>query len=769
MEVFIKKNNSKKNETGFTLIELLTIIVVLSLIVSIVVLISTSVISKAKNKSYEVTVNNIEKAASGYIIETQLPISWINKGDTGKEYVCVIVQDLIDNGYFKSDILDSYVGKDVKVNNDDFIYLERDSNTKTVEKEILLSQGIDDYDDYFSLCNDVDKRGIINIKYEPIGWSKSKDIFIEYKLVNNINYLSSYRYGYKYNENEIIDIDNVFNSYTEKQNLTVNKNGTIYAEIKYSDGEIISKSLDIDGIDNVGPVISMGRYNGVSSVSESVVIPIVVTDVGVGVDSNSFTTNDLVVSIGNKVITDAINLIKINDNNYNLQINNSVDVGTIKIEIDDNSVFDKLENPNEKVIIDTGIMFNVKYNINYNLQFVNAVKGTKSPIYGTYGNVVYIDNPSYDNYNFKGWSFNGDISIAKYGSDDSVINYWNNKNIKVTDKYFKNLSSVNGTVVTMTANWEVNLVDRIKYLYNKNAKGNNLKKDKDGNIRFYNSNPNNYVKYNNELWRIIGVFNVSDGNKITERIKLVRDDILFDASYDVSAINVNGGCGVNNWPTSSLKSALNDYYSGDSSTCEYYTGSIVKTQHICEDNPISKKCEENFSKLSSTAINMIDNALWYLGGIEMGGAADGDNIIGAEEAFVDEHGNRTGRQCKSSGTAGNCTDKIVRDTRWIGKVALISPSDFGFASGDANCYNDDITYNTLCKNSNWMISDSTFWTLNPRDSNYFASVVWVAKKHLIDHVVGHTNGVRPSVYLKNEVSTVLGIGTKNDPYILVMP
>ena len=40
----------------------------------------------------------------------------------------------------------------------------------------------------------------------------------------------------------------------------------------------------------------------------------------------------------------------------------------------------------------------------------------------------------------------------------------------------------------------------------------------DENIRYYGSNPNNYVSFNNELWRIIGVF----GNNV----KLVRKDRL---------------------------------------------------------------------------------------------------------------------------------------------------------------------------------------------------------------------------------------------------
>ena len=62
----------------------------------------------------------------------------------------------------------------------------------------------------------------------------------------------------------------------------------------------------------------------------------------------------------------------------------------------------------------------------------------------------------------------------------------------------------------------------IEKLYNNELSRieNGLKKDntEDQNIRYYGSNPNNYVRFNNELWRIIGVFN--------DNVKLVRKQIL---------------------------------------------------------------------------------------------------------------------------------------------------------------------------------------------------------------------------------------------------
>ena len=62
----------------------------------------------------------------------------------------------------------------------------------------------------------------------------------------------------------------------------------------------------------------------------------------------------------------------------------------------------------------------------------------------------------------------------------------------------------------------------------------------DQNIRYYGSDPNNYVKFNNELWRIIGVF----GNNV----KLVRSESLGSLSWDSSDSSINKGNGTSDNP-----------------------------------------------------------------------------------------------------------------------------------------------------------------------------------------------------------------------------
>lgn len=73
--------------------------------------------------------------------------------------------------------------------------------------------------------------------------------------------------------------------------------------------------------------------------------------------------------------------------------------------------------------------------------------------------------------------------------------------------------------------------------------------------RYIGSIPNNYIQFNDEVWRIIGVFPVEgeNGEKV-ERVKIIREESIGNISWDTSKKSV--------WPTSSLYNLLNlgEYY-----------------------------------------------------------------------------------------------------------------------------------------------------------------------------------------------------------------
>ena len=71
--------------------------------------------------------------------------------------------------------------------------------------------------------------------------------------------------------------------------------------------------------------------------------------------------------------------------------------------------------------------------------------------------------------------------------------------------------------------------------------------------RYEGKNPNNYIWFNNEYWRIIGVFDsTSHGQSEKNMVKIIRDDVLSGLAWDKSD--------KNDWSTASLNLLLNGAY-----------------------------------------------------------------------------------------------------------------------------------------------------------------------------------------------------------------
>ena len=310
----------------------------------------------------------------------------------------------------------------------------------------------------------------------------------------------------------------------------------------------------------------------------------------------------------------------------------------------------------------------------------------------------------------------------------------------------------------------------IEKLYNNELSRieNGLKKDntEDQNIRYYGSNPNNYVSFNNELWRIIGVFE--------NNVKLVRSEKLGNLSWDSSESSVNSGYGVNEWSQADLKNYLNTmYYGGTSVTC--YNG----------ENNQTKTCPTN--TIDETSKSLIDYHTWNTGAIDVT-----DTTIVNQETFAlntvsfynAERGTKTGKIC-TSGTG--CNDTVERTTEWPGYIGLPYATDWAYASGESACetnmyagYNatasspDKAFANMTCKKNNWMhhgtttdIEDAT-WFMSPNANPDLALFVWFVNgdgRAGYDNVADHLSAF-PTIYLKSNILIESGTGTSSNPYIL---
>ena len=247
--------------------------------------------------------------------------------------------------------------------------------------------------------------------------------------------------------------------------------------------------------------------------------------------------------------------------------------------------------------------------------------------------------------------------------------------------------------------------------------------------RYEGNNPNNYVLFNDELWRIIGVFSVNTQSNGTQNlVKLIRNETLDGLAWH--------GSNTNDWSVATLQQQLNNgYYNGTDSTCNFYS-SYTKTCYFSETG------------LNSTARNMVESVVWNLGGIS-------SNSNTAEEFYTAERGT---------------TVYSGRPTTWTGKVGLMYPSDYGYAVLASSCSRSTNlgSYNTTaCAGNNWLKTDSTQWTMTPKSSSS-SNVFGVTYSGNLSNTTraNYGYGVRPSIYLKSNIAVMGGDGSRDFPYII---
>ena len=79
------------------------------------------------------------------------------------------------------------------------------------------------------------------------------------------------------------------------------------------------------------------------------------------------------------------------------------------------------------------------------------------------------------------------------------------------------------------------------------------------NLRYIGITPNNYIKFNNGIWKIIGIMKVkTDDNTLEERLKIIRlNNINNQKDFGKYVWDYKN---TSNWTTSTLKDMLNGIY-----------------------------------------------------------------------------------------------------------------------------------------------------------------------------------------------------------------
>ncbi len=292
--------------------------------------------------------------------------------------------------------------------------------------------------------------------------------------------------------------------------------------------------------------------------------------------------------------------------------------------------------------------------------------------------------------------------------------------------------------------------------------------------RYIGKSPNNYITFNSETWRIIGVFQTDDGKN---RLKIIKDEVaLVSSSWDHKGNGVGNSTseyGSNDWTNSQLMYFLNPDDIETNATTKGYTvsGDYVKDTNgtvIYEKGKIpafvasgatTYEGPANSWRVSTYSLKDVDLVKYYLGGILF---RNPDELYGTtEEIYAAERGTNV-----YSG----------RPTNWMGKVALMYPSDYAytFAKGiDDTCYNSPGHCSNGMAENSWLYNSSIEqWTLSPRSATEIN--VYVVHGSYSNSVAGNVDGVngavngygvRPVVYLKSDIK-LSGSGTNTNPYVI---
>ena len=284
--------------------------------------------------------------------------------------------------------------------------------------------------------------------------------------------------------------------------------------------------------------------------------------------------------------------------------------------------------------------------------------------------------------------------------------------------------------------------------------------------RYRGANPKNYVTFNNEVWRIIGVFPTDDGTgNIENRIKLVSNESKYSWYWDDATTAYNYSKQDNLMLLQYNNKSKVEYLEKDKNYNVIMVAASVNGYNNWA-RPASSNRDLNgtyYSNLISEAKNMTGQAKYYLGGY---------NSTSTTSVDMYQYERKINGSTYYNGTNPNS---------WTGKIGLMYVSDYGYATEncegkkiwdtiwDTNSSTNDIR---ACNTTNWLynvISKSGYgiWTLD-QGSHTGSHVYYVDNTGLINLLAVGTEYVEsyPVLYLKSDIQITGGSGTSSSPYTL---
>ena len=283
--------------------------------------------------------------------------------------------------------------------------------------------------------------------------------------------------------------------------------------------------------------------------------------------------------------------------------------------------------------------------------------------------------------------------------------------------------------------------------------------------RYAGANPDNYVSFNNEIWRVIGLVNVKTNSGVEQRIKIIRTDgIEWQKNFGYYSWD-SSNIMTNNWTEATLKDMLNGiYYEAGIGDC--FRERMTPYQCDFTGNGDEPK------GLDDIARNMIDKeVIWNIGS----SSTYHDLTVGM--FYERERGTRTYGNYNPAEWS-SATDEGEKHNG----IGLIYPSDYGYATSDGSigretCFvkelygwdSEDGNYKSECVGKNWLKPNNEYlWTLTSFGAIQAFDITYDGYVEPGDEIGSvYTNGeVCPTLYLTTSTKIVDGNGNINSPFVL---
>ena len=250
--------------------------------------------------------------------------------------------------------------------------------------------------------------------------------------------------------------------------------------------------------------------------------------------------------------------------------------------------------------------------------------------------------------------------------------------------------------------------------------------------RYQGKNPDNYIWFNDELWRIIGNIPVcltSGCSSTQNRVKIIRNDSIGAIAFNQTDYSASSPL---TWMGSNIQNLLNSCYLGKKSSCDDY----------CYSYQASAKGTCDYSS------DGIDTADYYGKMVE-----DVYFNVGAGDSTYK--------------TATNYyTQEIATHATNTSKIGLMYASDWGYAIEDFTEVLGSSGRPQKSSEKNWLMSNGDESTMSAYSSSY--PLYAYGGGYLSNASASNGYSIRPVLYLKSNVYVVSGTGTKVDPYRIGM-